>query len=329
MRERLSLEEFERCAEPYNRSVGETQWIDRFCSRSEWIVSFHLAFLPDRELHLYRRGDSFVALAAREHPTVGLYLEPLENMWCFACPLTGSEAPRLLADVAAAHSQPDRPLPIVLSGVPLAGELLPALVETLGDIYEIRAVDSTRRFVASLAGGMDGFLSRRSASMRRNLRAATRKAVRAGIAFQSIEIGSVADFDAARALERILSIEVHSWKGLEGVGVDRGGMLEFYRNLLPRLAARSALRLLIARLGDRDLGYVYGGVVGDHFRGLQVSYDHEFQHLSLGNLLQQEMIRLLCEEGVRTYDLGTRSEYKQRWGEEGLETVTLVLRKPL
>ena len=47
-----------RCA------VDRQRGIDRFCSRSEWILPFHLAFRPAREIHVYRRGDSWLALAA-------------------------------------------------------------------------------------------------------------------------------------------------------------------------------------------------------------------------------------------------------------------------
>ena len=100
MDERLDLDEFEAYAGAYDRGVGAQAGVDAFCSRTEWILPFHRAFLPERELHLYRRGGSFVALAAREHPTFGPYLESLENMWCFACPLVGPEGAELLADVA-------------------------------------------------------------------------------------------------------------------------------------------------------------------------------------------------------------------------------------
>ena len=86
------------------------------------------------------------------------------------------------------------------------------------------------------------------------------------------------------------------------------------------------LRVMVAMQGERDVGYLHGGVVGKHFRGLQVSFDERLAHLSLGNLLQAETLRHLCDEGLETYDLGTRSDYKRRWAEGGLETWTLLLR---
>ena len=98
MADRLSLEGFEACSADFDCSVDASD-VDRFCSRSEWILPFHQAFLPERELFLYRGGRdgaSFVALASREHAKVGPYLEALENMWCFACPLIGPDAATLL-----------------------------------------------------------------------------------------------------------------------------------------------------------------------------------------------------------------------------------------
>jgi hypothetical protein len=33
---------------------------------------------------------------------------------------------------------------------------------------------------------------------------------------------------------------------------------------------------------------------------------------------------MLCEEGVATYDLGSEMDYKRRWGESGLMTMSLA-----
>ena len=57
-----------------------------------------------------------------------------------------------------------------------------------------------------------------------------------------------------------------------------------------------------------------------------MSYDAELSHLSLGNLLQLEMISQLCEQGIQSYDLGSNQESKRRFAEEGLQTATLICR---
>ena len=131
---------------------------------------------------------------------------------------------------------------------------------------------------------------------------------------------------ASALYPRILAIESRTWKSASGNGADTGSMRAFYADMLPRLAARGGLRVLLVQRDGEDLGYLHGGVVGDHFRGLQVSFDERVRDLSLGNLLQREMIARLCEEGCASYDLGTRSEYKRRWAEEGLQTITVLAR---
>lgn len=334
MNERLSIEDFEACAPDFDACVEAESDVDCFCSRSEWILPYQRAFLPERELFLYRGGEagrSFAALAAREHPAVGFYLEAIENMWCFACPLIGPESVSLLDaaihDVSTLQS-PDHPhVALALSGIPDSREpsgLLARLVQHMDDRYELRAVDSTQRFVASLEGGLDGWLSRRSRSFRKSLRSAQRKAAGEELVFEHLDLSGA---DAARALyPRILAIEGRSWKSLTGNGVDQGRMRSFYEDMLPRIAARGGLRALIVTRDGEDVGYLHGALTGDSFRGLQLSYDDRFEQLSIGNLMQRQMIEKLCGEGARSYDLGTRSDYKRRWAEDGLRTLTLVAR---
>jgi hypothetical protein len=326
---RLPLEELEACADDFDRSVDRQLDIDRFCSRTEWILPFHRAFAPERELFVYREGDAFAAFACRSQPEGGPVLEAVENLWCFACPLVGRDSLALLeaaiADLAARTG--GKRAPVVLSGIPASRDrqsLLAALVAALGKRYELHAIDSTRRFVASLEGGVDGWLGRRSSSFRRNLRAAVRRGREEDVCFESLRVQS--DADTRAAYRRVLDVETKSWKAAEGAGVDHGPMLAVYADKLPRGAPRRGRPRIGAQRDGRDVGYVHGAVVGDRFRGLQMSSDRRLAHLSLGNLLQREMIERLCEEGIRSYDLGTRSEYKRRWAEEGLETLTIVAR---
>ncbi len=333
MEERLSPEAFEACAPDFDACVESEPDIDRFCSRSEWILPYQRAFLPDRELYLYRGGDgrSFAAMAAREHPDVGHYLEAVENMWCFACPLVGADSPALLdaaiADVSKRQAPGHPGVSLALSGVPESRDpngLLARLVHHLDGRYELRAVDSTLRFEASLEGGLDGWLSRRSVSFRKNLRAAQRKAADEALAFEHVDVANAED---ARALyPRILAIEAKSWKSASGSGVDQGSMRDFYADMLPRVADRGGLRVLVVTRDGEDVGYLHGALTGGRFRGLQVSYDQAVVHLSVGNLMQREMIEKLCAEGTRSYDLGTRSDYKRRWAEDGPRTLTIVAR---
>jgi CelD/BcsL family acetyltransferase involved in cellulose biosynthesis len=99
----------------------------------------------------------------------------------------------------------------------------------------------------------------------------------------------------------------------------------FYERALARLIPAGAFRGLVATIEGRDVGFVFGGVFGSTYRGLQVSFDADHRALGLGNVLQARLIERLAGEGITTYDLGSDIEYKARWAEPGLTTATLVV----
>jgi hypothetical protein len=321
--ERLTVAEFEASRDAFDARVEADSQIDRYCSRTEWILPFHRAFRPQLDLCLHRSESSFVALASNHHPEFGHYLEALECMWGFGCPLVGPQAVALLAEILTRWSDPPLGTPVLLTGIPLTGDLPRQLGRKLRDLYQLRVVDVVTRYVASLEGSVDDYLGRRSPGFRRNLRSARRKVSEAGIRFR--RVGRISVPEMPELYQRILQIERRSWKSSTGNGVDRGCMKEFYQDMLPRLAQRDGLRVIIAERDGSDVGYIHGASVGDHYRGLQFSFDQRLSELSLGNVLQYEMLEWLCRDGFATYDLGSQSPYKRRWAEEGLATATLLL----
>jgi CelD/BcsL family acetyltransferase involved in cellulose biosynthesis len=104
-------------------------------------------------------------------------------------------------------------------------------------------------------------------------------------------------------------------------------MREFYRSMLDSLAARTGLRVWFARLGDNDIAYTLGGVVGNAYRGLQFSFDDDYRELGLGNACQFHQLRELCDAGIEHYDLGTGGNYKHRWAEQQVTSEALVVRR--
>ncbi len=321
--QRLTLAELESCRDSFDAMVEADPQLDRYCSRTEWILPFHRAFHSERELYLYRSNQAFVALAANPHAGIGHHLEALECMWGFGCPLVGPGASELLPEILAGwRNRPFGP-PAVLTGIPLAGPLTRGLVGGVRRSHELRIIDLVTRYVASLEGGMDGFLRRRSSAFRRNLRSAQRKLGGFGLRFQ--RVARVSSRELPDLYRRILRIERLSWKASTGNGADQGCMKAFYQDMLPRLARRDGLRVVFARQDGCDVGYVSGAVIGDHYRGLQFSFDARLSKLSLGNVLQYQMLEWLCEDGFATYDLGSQSQYKRRWAEEGLSTATVLL----
>jgi hypothetical protein len=257
------------------------------------------------------------------HPAGFPYIEPVELAWGLASPLIGAQ-PELLVEevvpVLAGHR--DWQLAI-LAGLTVSGPQRRALDASLPPRWERRRGQPTVRHVASLAGGLDGFLARRSRDLRKSLRKAERAAAAEGITFESVR---VYDGAAATALyERIQAVEARSWKAREGVGIHAGPMRAFYAAMLPRLAALGQQRTMFARRADRDVGYILGAVMGGEYRGLQFSYDAELAQVGLGGVMQIHQIGELCRDGVARYDLGTEMSYKRRWAEELMETEMLVL----
>jgi CelD/BcsL family acetyltransferase involved in cellulose biosynthesis len=257
------------------------------------------------------------------HPAGFPYIEPVELAWGLASPLVGRDpVPLAEAVVAMLAARRDWQLAII-TGLTAWGLQRRALEHALPARWERRTGTPTARYVASLDGGVDGFLSRRSRELRKSLRKSLRAAAQAGVTFESV---AHVPAEAAPALyARIQEVEAMSWKAREGVGISSGPMRAFYDHMLPRLCARGQQRILFARAADRDIGYILGAVFEGEYRGLQFSYDDAHAALGIGGLLQYHQIVELCEEGVTRYDLGTEMDYKRRWAEEVMETEMLVL----
>jgi CelD/BcsL family acetyltransferase involved in cellulose biosynthesis len=312
----ISRSELESVAETCDTLIENDPSIDPFCSRTAWQLSYHDAFAAERPLWFAHDADSFVMLAENQHETLGSYLSPLEDMWGFGSPLVGSDAGTLLS---AALKKSKRAA--LLLGLPLDRTRLTPLLRSLDGDFAFYQTSPTTRRSASLRGGLSGWLDRRSPSFRRNLRSATRRVEAAGIAFRR-----VANAELGGSYERVLDVEERSWKGRLGTGTNTGPMCSFYSGMWPRLQARDQLRLLFAEREGEAIGYLHGGLVDGRFRGLQMSFDNEERALGLGNVLQLEMLKWLCDAGAESYDLGSFSDYKTRWAEDGLTTFGLLIK---
>ena len=105
--------------------------------------------------------------------------------------------------------------------------------------------------------------------------------------------------EAQKTYARMIAVERTSWKGIDHCGMAEPGICDFYAFLLERLAPERGARVIFARRDGKDVGFIFGGLAGPVYRGQQFSYAHDCQALSLGNLMQIEKIRWLCEEGVQ------------------------------
>ncbi len=277
----------------------------------------HDVLMPPREAWIARDGDAWILLAIAIHARGFAYAEPFEAAWGLACPLVGASAEAFVDEVRSRDGEWEV---LLLGGVLDRAPARAELMSSLARHYELREANTTVRHIAGLAGGVDGFLARRSRNFRRSLQRAVRDAAQQGVAF---DVCDTAEPDPA--YERVLAIERRSWKGRARVGIDSGGMREFYRLMTRRLAARGALRLMFAQRDGEDLAYILGGVFDDTYRGLQFAFDADCTDLALGNVCQYRQLEALCDAGIAHYDLGTTGGgYKRRWAEREVAS-TLVL----
>ena len=309
-------------ADDFDREVARTPAIDRFCSTSAWILAAASTLMPPRVPFSFRGEHGYFAAMRGVHPAGFPYIEPVELAWGLAAPMVGGDPVGLADEVAAVLAARREWQLAILSGMTADGPQRRALERALPGRWERRRGTPTVRHVASLDGGIDGFMARRSRELRKSIRKSMRAGIEAGITF---EIVRAAAGEAGALYDRILAIEQRSWKAREGVGIVAGPMRAFYGQMLPRLCAHGQQRTVFARVGDRDIGYILGAVFEGEYRGLQFSYDDDFARIGLGGLLQFNQVAALCDEGVGRYDLGTEMDYKRRWAEEVMETEMLVL----
>jgi hypothetical protein len=321
---RLSTLDVTDYADPYpewGRLAAADEACDPFCCTSAWQLAFHEAFSPERRLLIESTPSGAAAFAEKIFLPRRIVLTPLEPHWFFACPILGVDALDLLEAVmtfAATAYAPDFP-EILLGGLHAGGALLSRVRRRFAPSFQLRMYPPAQEVqcAASLAGGMDGFLSRRSAHLRKNLRNAERKAKAAGIHFLRVQPQTLAEADAVYA--RMLDVEQRSWKGLNHCGMAEPPAIDFYKAMLRRLALTGDARVMLARAADEDIGFIFGGMCAGIYRGQQFSFDDAWARFSVGSLMQEEQVRWLCEEGARRYDLGPllgyRMDYKRYWTE--------------
>ena len=311
--ERLAPADLERLEAEFDAVVAATPQIDRFCSSADWILPCRQAWSPDQEALILRGEHGWATLVA--HPELGGrgVLTGFDTIWGFACPLVGAN-PKALASELSLHLI-DGSL-LMLSGIEPGSALLDGLEAAFGGVH---AGPVMRRWEASLAGGFESYLARRSTKLRSNLRRAARRADRLSVSFEPGEGG------VDEMFVRILDVEERSWKGALRSGLLMKGMEDFYRMIAERMARQGRLRVLFARCGGEDVGYMLGGVRDGIYRGFQFSFDQRLRELSLGSLMQRTQIAALCDEGIETYDLGMDVRYKRRWADRTRDTLTLAI----
>lgn len=298
--------------------------IDQWCTSSSWASSARQAFHPSREQVV--AFDEGFGLAMARVPNADIHggaLVPMESVWLFGAPIVGPDPEHAASHAAQYFMDQRREQSIYLGGYVEDSQWWDALIRAFGSSCDLFGGEERARCRASLEGGIDGYLSRRTRAFRRNLRQGERRAARVGIEFEIVDANEPDDL-----LRRLHRIEQRSWKGMDGSGIEGSEMETFYAQLVPSLSRGRALRACVAKDGAGcDLGFVFGGVQEGCYRGLQLSFAESARDLGVGNLLQWHEIQRLCDENTLTYDIGMQMEYKLFWTEEQFVTRLLFARK--
>jgi len=297
--------------------------IDRYCSGAAWGIASREAFFPKSDALVYRCNEGFLAMLSERSDHWGVMLLPLDASWFLGCPLVGP-----LPDAVLARFLDQTPGPnwdtLLISGLQQGSPLFSRLLQVVQLRHEAYKGPPAIRRIADLREGADAYLARRPRSFRANLRRLKRRAQEAGLSIQIL--GADYSGEGVESLFlRMMDVERRGWKGQAGVGVNAGSMRRFYHRLIRMQAPLGQTRAILVTHEGQDVGYMLGGVAFNTFRGYQFSFDDEYRALGPGNLMQWVMIEALCEEGVAFYDLGTDMEYKRRWADFAMETVSLLV----
>lgn len=299
----------------WQKLCRRSSWLDSYCSSPYWGIPLWRSFFVSHELWGYRsqNSESLAIFSERSVPGGRLLLAP-DAMWMLGSSLLGEDPVGLLYELVRYWSR--TPCEEGLRQVLVTGlyPQHPLLEERFWEQLGGWEVETSQRMVASLEGGMDGFLSRRS----KNFRSRLKRTVKAATA-HGFEVEFFPKFagptTVLQLLGRAFEVEQRSWKGLSERGINEGSMKDFYLEMLPLLAKHGRLRGLFLTQDGKDWAYLFGGVFEGTFRGLQFSFVDERQ-LGLGNVCQYHMLSELIREGCLRYDLGQGMEYKKRWSED-------------
>ncbi len=317
---RFEVDDLPRIASYWDAAVDATPDVDTFCSSTIWSFSAATSFPEVAAPIVVGNGRAFCGLRATTTAEGARVLVGLDPVWGFATPLVG---PPMEAAVMLAARLAQEPFDLAVIAAQREDMVLTGCVaRVLDEDFELLRGPVEHRLRVDLAGGVEPWFARRSPRFRQQLRRLRRDAAARGV-----EICDLSALPPDEVFERILGIEARSWKGEADTGLASEDLAAFYRQICVRLAAREHLRVLVARVDDRDVGFILGGVRGDTYRGLQLSYDRNAADLGLGHLLQFDQLERLTTEGIAVYDLGMDMDYKRRWADRVDETISLVIRR--
>ncbi len=175
-----------------------------------------------------------------------------------------------------------------------------------------------------LEGSWEAFLSSLGARSRKEFRRRTRQLGETG----PLAVRVFRDpAGVLEGLDRYLSVESRSWKPAAGQGIGKNRRNQvFYRELLPRLAARGRGQVVLLEQCGRYLAGLVELQLGSTAYACQTAFDRDVAAHSPGFVLQGLRLEGGLNEGIRDYELFARFyEDKLRWTKRLRPSVDVVL----
>lgn len=202
---------------------------------------------------------------------------------------------------------------LCLNGIEPSSEELAVIRDAGRSCGLLFDLDWYRYAVVDLARGYDGYCRAMSQNFRRNLKRLGQRMAAAGTARTDSLHGSPRDDAEVEAfVQRMFAVADRSRKArTRGPTADH--FKRFYTEVTLRFARRGMADLSILAVNDRDAAFILGLVERNVYYDVTVGYDVEFEHLSPGTYLMQEVLRRAADRGIQRLVSHGDHEYKERW----------------
>jgi len=305
---RLTHREFLEARDRYDAAVAAAPGATPFVSGSLWQLAARDTLErpgADDETLIVEDGGDWLLFAERGGQRL---FAPYETAWLFGCPLVGNAEtlPDLLHEAARRYLA--SPAAFLVGGVPRGGPLEAALQGSRHRYRQSGTFPGTDCMLIDLEGDAEAWLGRRSPRFRKGL---AKLRLPEGHRFEEAD-----RLSPGALLQRLLAVQARTYKWREGSDIFLDPRYRaFYERLIAGLHRRGGVRATFVTGEGGDLAYILGGVEGGTYRGLQMGYDESRREAGLGNLLQWQNLQDRATEGLRRYDLGMHSPYKERWAD--------------
>lgn len=160
-----------------------------------------------------------------------------------------------------------------------------------------------------------------SASLRSDLRRASRRAERIGVV--SVDTHApAAEGDLLPVWEDALRVEAAGWKGRSGSAlVTNPRVGAFYRAYATRACEQGILRVILLKVDSQTVASMIALEAGERLWVLKIGYDERFAKCSPGMLVMEAGLRYAARRGLRSFEfLGAEADWTHRWTDCGRPT---------